>query len=149
MPDDEAPVLFAYDGSEHARVAIEQAARELRPGRRALVLSVSQPVAVPPLAGLAAPLSADVTDEETSKLAVEGARLATQAGFEASPAAERGVPIWQCIVDAADEADASVIVLGSHGRTGISAVLLGSVAEAVARHSDRNVLIVHRPPVGS
>ena len=36
------------------------------------------------------------------------------------------------------------IVLGSHGRTGLAGVLIGSVAEAVAAHSRRSVLIVHR-----
>jgi len=39
-------------------------------------------------------------------------------------------------------------VLGSHGRTGLAGVLIGSVAEAVAAHSRRSVLIIHRgdPP---
>ena len=32
----------------------------------------------------------------------------------------------------------------NHGRTGLASVLLGSVAEAVAAHSRRSVLIVHR-----
>jgi hypothetical protein len=36
-------------------------------------------------------------------------------------------------------------VLGSHGRSGLAGVLIGSVAEAVAAHSRRSVLIVHRP----
>ena len=40
------PVLFAYDGSELAQLAIEQAARELAPGRDALVLCVWQPTDV-------------------------------------------------------------------------------------------------------
>jgi nucleotide-binding universal stress UspA family protein len=148
MPHDDAPVLFAYDGSDYARTAIEQAARELRPGRDAIVLSVSQPPAVRPLLGAPVPLPeglADDVDDETKKLAAEGAELAREAGFRAVPAAHRGDPIWQCIVDAADHAGASVIVLGSHGRAGLKAVLLGSVAEAAARHTDRNVLIVHRP----
>ena len=35
-------------------------------------------------------------------------------------------------------------MLGSHGRTGLGSVLIGSVAEAVAAHSRRSVLIVHR-----
>ena len=35
-------------------------------------------------------------------------------------------------------------MLGSHGRTGLAGVLVGSVAAAVASHSRRSVLIVHR-----
>jgi nucleotide-binding universal stress UspA family protein len=44
---------------------------------------------------------------------------------------------------AADQHDASLIVLGSHGRSGLAGAVLGSVASAVAAHSRRSVLIVH------
>jgi nucleotide-binding universal stress UspA family protein len=48
----------------------------------------------------------------------EGARLAREAGFRAEPAAVRGDPVWQRIVEAADERDAGTVVLASHRRTG-------------------------------
>jgi nucleotide-binding universal stress UspA family protein len=145
---DEAPVLFAYDGSEYAKHAIQQAARELRPGRHAIVLTVWQLFGAFPFASLAIRLPEDLTglvEEEARKIAAEGASLARQAGFSAEPAVQEGDPVWQRIADAADHHDASVVVLGSHGRTGIPAVLMGSVAAAVARHTPRNVLIVHHP----
>jgi nucleotide-binding universal stress UspA family protein len=50
------------------------------------------------------------------------------------------------IVRYARDKGASVIVLGTHGRTGISRVLLGSVAEAVLRLAGRPVLIVPAEP---
>jgi nucleotide-binding universal stress UspA family protein len=53
-------------------------------------------------------------------------------------------PTWKALVKLADEKDASLIVLGSHGRTSLAHALLGSVAGAVASHSCRSVLIVHR-----
>ena len=53
-------------------------------------------------------------------------------------------PTWKGIVKFADEYDASLIVLGSHGRTGLADALLGSVAGAVAGHTKRSVLITHR-----
>ena len=37
-----------------------------------------------------------------------------------------------------------MIVLGSHGKSGLAGIFLGSVAGEVAAHSRRNVLIVHR-----
>ena len=37
------PVVFAYDGSELAKLAIDEAGRQLAPGRDALVLTVWQP----------------------------------------------------------------------------------------------------------
>jgi K+-sensing histidine kinase KdpD len=56
-----------------------------------------------------------------------------------------GSPIWEQIVQSAERLDAGLIVIGSHGRTGLGQVMLGSVAAAVAQHSKRSVLIVHRP----
>jgi nucleotide-binding universal stress UspA family protein len=142
-----SPVLFAYDGSEYARTAIEQAAHELRTDRQAIVLTVWQTFGVP-LAGPPAALPEDLADEveqENQRIADEGAELARSAGFTAVPVAIRGEPVWRQIVNAADEAGAGVIVLGSHGRSGLSAVMMGSVATAVASHTDRSVLIVHLP----
>lgn len=50
---------------------------------------------------------------------------------------------WQKIVDAAQADPAcDLIVIGSHGRTGLSRVLLGSVAEMVVRHAPCPVLTV-------
>jgi nucleotide-binding universal stress UspA family protein len=50
-----------------------------------------------------------------------------------------GVP-WTRIVQAAEGID--LIVIGTHGRTGLSHVLLGSVAEKVIRHAHCSVLVV-------
>jgi nucleotide-binding universal stress UspA family protein len=56
-----------------------------------------------------------------------------------------GVP-WNMIVEALD-ADPSydLVVIGTHGRTGIGRVLLGSVAETVVRHAPCPVLVVRQP----
>jgi nucleotide-binding universal stress UspA family protein len=50
------------------------------------------------------------------------------------------------IVRLATKYKIDVIVVGSHGRTGIKRLLLGSVAEAVKNHADANVLIARIPP---
>ncbi|MEQ8694514.1 MAG: universal stress protein [Gammaproteobacteria bacterium] len=52
--------------------------------------------------------------------------------------------IARTICAAAREATADLIVVGTHGRTGISKTFLGSVAEEILRESDRDVLAV--PP---
>lgn len=46
------------------------------------------------------------------------------------------------ILDAAHRIKADLIVVGTHGRTGLPRVLMGSVAEAVVRRSDIPVLVV-------
>lgn len=47
------------------------------------------------------------------------------------------------IVDLAKEHHSDLIVIGSHGRSGIKRLLLGSVAESVMRLSDIPVLLIH------
>jgi nucleotide-binding universal stress UspA family protein len=140
------PVVFAYDGSELAKLAIDEAGRQLAPGRDALVLTVWQPfdIGFVPVAALQlnAAEIADVRDA-AERTAADGASLAQAAGFQARGLEIEGAPTWKGVVQTADEHDASLIVLGSHGRTGLAGVLLGSVAEAVAAHSRRSVLIVH------
>lgn len=49
------------------------------------------------------------------------------------------------IVTAAKEWDASLLVVGTHGRRGVTRVLLGSTAENVLRHAPCPVLIVKNP----
>ena len=141
------PVLFAYDGSELAKLAIHEAGRQLPPGRDALVLTVWQPFDVGFVPTVAFRINAaeiaDVRDA-AERTAAHGASIAKEVGFSARGLEAEVAPTWKGIVHAAEEHDASLIVLGSHGRTGLAGVLLGSVAEAVAAHSRRSVLIVHR-----
>lgn len=138
-------VLFAYDGSKFAKAAIEEGGRQLRTGRRALVLTVVTPFESIPFWG--APFSAmssEIAEEifgRATTVAEEGTELARGAGFAAEPLVDRGSPTWMRIVDVADENEAGIIVLGSHGHTGLSYVLMGSVASAVAHHATRPVLI--------
>jgi nucleotide-binding universal stress UspA family protein len=144
-PDD--PVVFAYDGSELAKLAIEDAGLQLAQGRDALVLTVWQPFDVGFVPAIALRLdAAEIADvrDAAAQTAADGASLAKAAGFKARSLEAQATPTWKGIVHAADEHEASLIVLGSHGRSGLAGVMLGSVAEAVAAHSRRSVLIVHR-----
>ena len=141
------PVVFAYDGSDLAKLAIEEAGRLLYSGGEALVVTVWQPfdVGFVPVAGLQldAAQIAEVR-KAAEQTAAAGAALAEAAGFRARGAEIEKSPTWKGIAEFADEHDAPLIVLGSHGRSGLSGVLVGSVAGAVAAHSRRSVLIVHR-----
>jgi nucleotide-binding universal stress UspA family protein len=145
------PIVFAYDGSELAKLAIDEAAHQLAPGRAALVLTVWQPfdIGFIPADDIRID-AAQISDvkQAAEHTAAEGASRAQAAGFDARTAVAEATPTWKGIVKAADEHDASLIVLGSHGRNGFAGALIGSVAEAVAAHSRRTVLITHRRDPG-
>jgi nucleotide-binding universal stress UspA family protein len=138
-------VLFAYDGSDHAKASIVQAGEQLRTDRKALVVTVwegleSVPFLRPPLGAIPEEVFNGMV-AQAGDVAKEGAELARAAGFDAEPLAERGEPIWMRIVELADENDAAVIVIGSHGRSGVKYALMGSVATAVAQHTKHPVLV--------
>jgi nucleotide-binding universal stress UspA family protein len=140
-------VLFAYDGSDLAEYAIAEAGRLLRADRDALVLTIWEPFNVGFLPVREMGFNAAQADEvrkAAEETAAHGASLAQAAGFRARSMAAEAAPTWKGIADAADEHDASLIVLGSHGRSGLTGIVVGSVASAVAAHSRRSVLIVHR-----
>ena len=113
-------MLFAYDGSELAELAIEQAGRELAPGRDALVVcaSGSRPTSAssPSTTGTSTPQNATEVQEAAEETAAHGAALAEKAGFEAQSLAVEAAPTWKGIVKTAEEHQASLIVLGSHRR---------------------------------
>jgi nucleotide-binding universal stress UspA family protein len=141
------PVAFAYDGSDLAEAAIAEAGRQLRAGRAALVLTIWEPfnVGFLPVGDVEFDAArVDQVRKAAEQTAAHGAELAGAAGFQAQSMAAEAAPTWRGIVDAADQHDASLIVLGSHGRSGLAGAVLGSVASAVAAHSRRSVLIVHR-----
>lgn len=62
------------------------------------------------------------------------------AGLEGDVAIVHGVP-FQAIVDAAQDRQVDLIIMGTHGRTGLPHVLLGSVAEKVVRLASCPVLV--------
>jgi nucleotide-binding universal stress UspA family protein len=141
------PVLFAYDGSDLAANAITEAGRQLQPGRDAIVLTVWEPfnVGFLPVGGAGFDAAgADEVRTAAEETAAHGASLAQAAGFRAEGITAEAAPTSKGIIDAAERHDASLIVLGSHGRSGVTGLMVGSVAGAVAAHSRRTVLIVHR-----
>lgn len=62
-------------------------------------------------------------------------------GFQAQPMLRHGIPFREAL-KAADEVDAGLIVLGSHGRSAVREMLAGSTFENVVRLSRRPVLVI-------
>ena len=85
-------MLIAYDGSRQAKGAIVEAARELGAGRRAVVLTVREPLDQIAFAGYGGTTTLDPAtvsamqesaENEATAVAEEGAQLAREAGFVA------------------------------------------------------------------
>jgi nucleotide-binding universal stress UspA family protein len=72
----------------------------------------------------------------------EQKRLLEDQGFEVEPVIASGIPSWEISL-AAQEAGASLIVIGSHGATLAREVLLGSVALEVIHRATIPVLLLH------
>jgi nucleotide-binding universal stress UspA family protein len=145
---DDTPILICYDGSADSDRAIEAAAVLLGP-RRAVVLDIGPTLtAAESVAAVSAVVPGNAFEKLNMDGALEKARAgagrAREAGFKAEPRAELMEPVWEGIIDVADEIDAAVIVLGSRGLKGIHEQFEGSVSHQVAEHAGRPVLIV--PP---
>ncbi len=144
-------VLYADDGSEGAREAGELlAAWPIFAGLRATVISVSE-VAVPWSAGMAPGLYDQVMESyvesvqearrERAALVSASADRLSDAGLVTNVDVRDGDPA-PTIVKAAIEHAVDLIVMGTRGHTGLSRILLGSVARNVLIQASCSVLIV-------
>ena len=146
-------ILLPTDFSDCARRAVPVAAEMARLlGARVVCLHVVEPVAQP--VGWT-PLAEPLPDAELGERLEESAardlpafsKSAEFEGLDVEDLIARGDPASE-IVRAAEERGAGLIVISSHGRTGLGRILFGSTAESVVRHARCPVLVV-KPPRGS
>jgi len=136
-------ILLATDGSPASEPASEQAidlATQVE--ARLLVVSVFGAASRPSEA--AADSVTDSRASLTSKAQAIVAR-AKAAGVTASFLVWEG-DAGEAIVAAADAETADIIVVGSHGRSGVSRFLIGSVSDYVVRHAHCPVVVVRGNP---
>ena len=69
-------------------------------------------------------------------------REAAKAGVECSTAHAIALEPWRAILDQAKKSKADAIVMASHGRRGVSALLVGSETQKVLTHSKLPVTVV-------
>lgn len=82
--------------------------------------------------------------EAAKLLAHAQEKLATTLPQHIVKTSELSGPVIESITDCAKGYGADLIILGSAGRTGVSRLLLGSVAEGVLRHAPCSVQIIRR-----
>jgi nucleotide-binding universal stress UspA family protein len=132
-------ILIATDGSRYSRIAAERAIDFAKSyGGELRVVSV---VDVPPEFYAEAP---NAVDEMISKAKgyVKDIRLQAETeGIKTESFVGEG-EAYQIITDLAKKEDVNVIIMSSHGRTGLKRLLMGSVAEKVIGHAPCPVLVV-------
>jgi nucleotide-binding universal stress UspA family protein len=139
-------ILLAMDESECSQAAMRLVIREMRPeDSEVYVLHVAAPKWLVWDYDLGELSQIEAAREETLKRGQELLERVkpqiAKAGFKVRAAMEEGDARF-VIVDQAAAWKAGLIVLGSHGRKGLGRLLLGSVAEHVARHAHCSVLIM-------
>lgn len=131
-------VLVATDGSSHSVAAAARAVDFAASyGGRVVALSV---VDVPDEFHAEAPAVVDRLIEKARGYVAAVAAQGESAGVKSTAAVREGVSA-AAIVQLANEEGAGVIVMGSHGRTGLARLLMGSVTEKVIGHAACPVLV--------
>jgi nucleotide-binding universal stress UspA family protein len=140
-------ILLAIDGSEHSARTVDALGSHPWPsGSTVRVLSVvDQVVTATPEVAI---FSAETIEAERQQLVRVADELTTRfanwlcsSGLTAEKKVLAGDP-KSVIIDEAQEWGADLIVVGSHGHTGIKRWLLGSVAQSVVSHAPCSVYVV-------
>ena len=136
-------ILFATDFSNSSEAALEYATSLAHDtGALILIVHVEEPTAPYVTNDFAIPEATDSAKRQLAKLL---------SGVVPSDSAVRyehrlllGEPAREIVQLAAQE-DVDLVVMGTHGRTGLSRLLMGSVAETVVRRAHCPVLTVKQP----
>jgi nucleotide-binding universal stress UspA family protein len=148
-------LLLAIDDSDYSRTATRAVIEQFRSeGTEVRVLNVvewpadlSTSVAFAPGTMAGGPIAElyEETHRLSEQLLSRTAELLRASGFTASQEMREG-DARHVILECAAEWKPDVIVLGSHGRTGLDRFLLGSVSENVVRHASCSVAIIRGAP---
>jgi glycine betaine transporter len=140
-------ILVPIDFSEHSAKALAYAVDlATRFDAHILVLHVWEPPRTMGLEFGIYPIEQgsvlQILEEETTRRAQQFvAEQAKPEGLRLDTLAVQGVP-YDVIVDIAESRHIDLIVMGTHGRSGLSRFFLGSVAEKVVRHAHCPVLTI-------
>ena len=139
-------ILVPTDGTDITKKAVETAvglARSL--DSRLYALSVKEPFPYSAISEMQPTPPQEFYDaqERIAAARVQAVRDAcTAAGLGCEAMTVEALHPWEAIIDYAKQQDCDLIVMASHGRRGVSALLLGSETQRVLIHTTIPVLIV-------
>jgi len=141
-------ILLAVDGSSPSQEAVDELARRPWPtASRMRIMSVVQTYVPTAAEFVPGALTTQELRQQHLKyaedLVLRAAARLEGTGLHVDTIVREGDPRTE-IVDEATDWRADLIVVGSHGRTGLTRLLLGSVAQAVVAHAPCSVEVVRR-----
>jgi nucleotide-binding universal stress UspA family protein len=136
-------ILIPTDGSDLSRKAVLYGVRLAKEsGAKVTGLTVAEPYRVATMDTILIPVDEGDYEEQSrvlSEKAMEQVKMA--AGVPCETVREVNDQPYRAIIDAAQALQCDLIVMSSHGRRGISALLLGSETAKVLTHSTIPVLV--------
>lgn len=133
-------ILVPFDESEPAKYALEEALLTFDSGTIIVLTVIETKEFTHGLEGGAAESVFEAQKKHADELFNKAQEIASGYEITLEHAVEMGSPGKE-IVEYAEEQGIDHIVMGSHGRSGIPRLLLGSVAEYVLRNSPTSVMI--------
>ena len=132
-------ILVPVDFSEHSRKAVEYAIAFAKQfGADLNLVHVVRPYPVGPEM---APV--DIESIQDAKTELETMRKQVAETVHCQASLRTGDPCFE-VISAARQLDVDLIILSTHGRTGLAHLVLGSTAEKLVRHAECPVLVVRR-----
>jgi nucleotide-binding universal stress UspA family protein len=132
-------ILVAVDGSPHSDKAVDQAISMAKVCHSTLFF-ISVIALYPETMEIAAALEEDMS-KETRRVLDKAQQHARHEDVPCETIVHIGPEPHKFIVQEARNRNADLIVMGTHGRTGLKRLLLGSVAERVLGHAPCAVLV--------
>ena len=139
-------ILIGLDASMHSERVLDFVARMRWPaGSRVIVLSVLQPVpsAVTGAyeASVIPPENMEGLRQQLEEVVARAEGALREVGFSTEGRVLVGEP-RQALIETAQSERADLIVVGSHGRSGIAKMMLGSVSSHIVTHAPCSVMVV-------
>ena len=139
-------ILVPTDGSEITAKAVQTAIGIARLcGAELFVLAVKEPFPYSAISEMQPVPPQEFYDaqERIAQSRVEAAaEIAKAAGLAVEGATVEALHPWEAILEHAKDKACDLIVMASHGRRGLSALLLGSETQKVLTHSPVPVLVI-------
>ena len=131
-------IVVGYDGSDCAKRALDRAVRLCEQGTKVEVVGAVH--IAPQVKGSISAVD-PIEKEERERDLDEASKVLEQAGVEARTVIAHGDPA-RAIAHCAEEANADLIVVGTHGRGTVGRALRGSVSAGLLHHAPCDVLVV-------